>query len=133
VAADPNVPNGEVATVEHAAPLLTFGMEIVPVTPLGTGLTPGNAPGTGKPFGPTGAPGTVPSEEVAPSGGMTVPTWANAGLQHNKGQAAAAIKKGLMEHFSDNSGRMTWRAAAAAISKAAGTTVFFFMAALAHR
>src|SRR5882672_595403 len=75
-----------------------FGMAIVPVTPLGTGLTPGNAPGTGKPFGPTGAPGTVPSEEVAPIGGMTVPTWANAGLQHNKGQAAAVIKKGLMKH-----------------------------------
>jgi hypothetical protein len=92
VAGDPNVPNGEVATVEHAAPLLMFGMAIVPVTPLGTGLTPGIAPGTGKPFGPTGAPGTVPSEEVAPSGGMTVPTWANAGLQHSKGHAAAAIK-----------------------------------------
>jgi hypothetical protein len=98
VAGDPNVPNGEVATVEHAAPLLMFGMAIVPVTPLGTGLTPGNAPGTGKPFGPTGAPGTVPSEEVAPIGGMTVPTWANAGLQYNKGQAATAIKKGLMQH-----------------------------------
>jgi hypothetical protein len=36
VAADPKVPNGEVATVEHAAPLLVFGTVIVPVTPLGT-------------------------------------------------------------------------------------------------
>ena len=73
-----------------------FGMAIVPVTPLGTGLTPGDAPGTGKPFGPTGAPGTVPSEEVAPSEGVAVPTWANAGLQHNKGQAVATINNGLM-------------------------------------
>jgi hypothetical protein len=36
VAGDPNVPIGEVATVEHAAPLLALGMVIVPVTPLGT-------------------------------------------------------------------------------------------------
>jgi hypothetical protein len=92
VAGDPNVPNGEVATVEHAAPLLVLGMVIVPVMPLGTGLLPGDA-ASGKPFGPTDAPGTAPSEEVRPSGGMTVPTWANAGLQHSsKGQAAAAIK-----------------------------------------
>ena len=71
-------------------------MAIVPVTPLGAGLTPGNAPGTGKPFGPTGAPGAVPSEEVTPSGGMTVPTWANAGLQQIKGQAAT-INNGRMD------------------------------------
>jgi hypothetical protein len=72
-----------------------LGTAIVPVTPLGTGLTMGDAPSC-KPFGPTGAPGTVPSDEVTPSGGMAVPTWANAGLQHNKGQAAATINKGLM-------------------------------------
>jgi len=99
VAGDPNVPIGEVATVEHApAPLLALGTVTVPVTPLGTGLTVGEAPSC-KPFGPTGAPGTVPSEEVAPSGGVAVsglPTWANAGLQHNKGKAVAAIEKDLM-------------------------------------
>jgi hypothetical protein len=44
------------------------------------------------PVVPNAAPATVPNGEVAPSGGMTVPTWANAGPQHNKGQAAAAIK-----------------------------------------
>jgi hypothetical protein len=64
----------------------------VPVTPLGTGLTGDDAP-TARPFGPTGALG-VPSEEVAPSGGMTVPTWANAGLQHNK--AVANINNSLI-------------------------------------
>jgi hypothetical protein len=71
-------------------------MVIVPVTPLGTGLTVGTAP-TCKPFAPTGALGSVPSEEVTPSEGMTVPTWANAGLKHNKGQAAVTINNGLME------------------------------------
>ena len=84
-----------VPTVEHAVPLLVFGTSIVPVTPLGTGLTPGDAP-SGKPFAPTEAPGTIPSEEVAPSEGVAVPTWANAGLQHNKGQAVATINNGLM-------------------------------------
>jgi hypothetical protein len=52
VVGDPNVPSGEVATVEHAAPLLAFGTVIVPVKPLGTVLTPGDAP-SGKPLGPT--------------------------------------------------------------------------------
>ena len=79
-----------------------LGTAIVPVTPLGTGLTGVDTPGA-KPFVPTGALGSVPSDEVTPSGGMTVPTWANAGLQHNKGQAVAAIKKDLMERFSDKS------------------------------
>jgi hypothetical protein len=76
-------------------PLLVLGMVIVPVTPEGTGLTPGDASPVapiGMPVVPNAAPATVPNGEVAPSGGMTVPTWANAGLQHNKGQAAAAIK-----------------------------------------
>jgi hypothetical protein len=51
--------------------------------PLGTGLTGVNAPGA-KPLVPTGALGSVPSEEVTPSGGMTVPTWANAGPQQGQ-------------------------------------------------
>jgi hypothetical protein len=28
---------------------------------------------------------------------MTVPTWANAGLKHNNGQAVATINNGLIE------------------------------------
>ena len=107
-------------------------MAIVPVTPLGTGLTGLDTPGA-KPLVPTGALGSAPSEEVTPSGGMTVPTWANAGPPHNKGQAAAAIKQDRMEHFADKSGGIARRAAAnAAVSKPVGTTIFFFMAALAH-
>jgi hypothetical protein len=81
---DPNVPIGEVATVEHApAPLLVLGTVIVPITPLGTGLTVDEAPSC-KPFGPTGAPGTVPSEEVTPSGGVArvIPACAKAALWH---------------------------------------------------
>jgi hypothetical protein len=103
VAVDPYNPDGEIPTVEQAIPLLVLGTVIVPVTPLGIGLTSGEAPGGDKPFGPTGAPGTDPSEEVAPSGGVTMPTWANAGLQHSKGKAVTAIKRDLMEHFSDSS------------------------------
>jgi hypothetical protein len=131
VAGDPNVPNGEAATVEHAAPLLVLGMVIVPVTPLAIGLTPVDAPG-GKPFGPTGAPGAVPSEEVTPSAGVAVPTWANAGLQHNMGKAAATINNGLMEDFPDKSRRITQRACTA-VSKAAETMTFLFMAGFARR
>jgi hypothetical protein len=104
-------------------------MVTVPVTPLGTGLTVGDAP-TCKPFGPTGAPGTVPSEEVAPSGGISVPTCAKAGLPHNKGDAVATISNDLMEHFSDKSGRITQRASAgAAVSTAAEARASYFMTA----
>jgi hypothetical protein len=67
---------------------------------LGTGLTGVDKPGA-KPFVPTGALGSVPSEEVTPSGGMAVPTWANARPQHNRGKVAATIKNGLMEGLSD--------------------------------
>ena len=63
----------------------------MPVMPLGTGLTGVDTPGA-KPLVPTGALGSVPREEVMPRGGIAIPTWANAGLQHNKGRAAAAIK-----------------------------------------
>ena len=104
-----------------------LGTAIVPVTPLGTGLTGVDTPGA-RPFAPTGALGSVPSEEVTPSGGMTVPTWANAGLQHNKGQAAATIKNGLMEDLSDKRTGIVRRAAAStAVGKAAGAMTFFFM------
>jgi hypothetical protein len=82
-----------------------FGTVIVPVTPLVTGLTVGEAP-TCKPFGPTGAPGTAPSEEVTPSEGVTVPTWANAGLQPKKGSAVATISNRLMEGLPDKRTRL---------------------------
>jgi hypothetical protein len=97
VAGDPNVPIGEVARVEQApAPLLVLGTAIVPVMPLGTGVTVGDAP-TCRPLGPTGAPGTVPSEEVMPSEGMVVPTWANAGLQPSNDPTVAKINNGRIK------------------------------------
>ena len=100
----------------------------MPVTPLGTGLTGVDRPGA-KPFVPTGALGSVPSEEVTPSGGMTVPTWAKAGLQH-KGQAAATINNGLMEDLSDKRTRIVRRAGAStAVDEPAGSMTFIFIAA----
>jgi hypothetical protein len=103
-------------------------MVTVPVTPLGTGLTAADAPSC-KPFAPVAAPGTMPSDEVAPSDGMTVPTWANAGLQHTRGQAAATINKGLMEQ-SPIKGRIARRGCAGtAMGKAAETMGFLFIIA----
>jgi hypothetical protein len=117
-------------------PLLVLGMVIVPVTPEATGPTAGDASPVapiGMPVVPNDAPATVPNGEVAPIGGVTVPTWANAGPQHSKGHAAAARRKDLMEHFSDKSGWLTWRAAArTAVSRAAGMMDFFFTAGPAH-
>jgi len=88
VEGDPNVPSGEVATVEHAAPLLALGTVIVPVKPLGTMLTPDDA-FSGKPLGPTDSPGTIPNEEVTPGEGVAVvmPACAKAALWHNKDEA----------------------------------------------
>lgn len=125
---DPNVPIGEFAKVEHApAPLLLLGMVIVPVVPSGTGVTVGDTP-SWRPFGPTAAPGTIPSEEVALSGGVTVPTWANAGLPQNKDQAVTAIKNGLMGHCSDGSEGIAPRAATKiAVSPAVEATAFIFI------
>jgi hypothetical protein len=106
-----------------------LGTAIVPVTPLGTGLTGVDTPGA-KPFVPTGALGSVPSEEVTPSGGMSVPTWANAGPQHNRGKVAATNKNGLMEHLSDKRTRIVRRAGAStAVGKPAETVRFIFIAA----
>jgi hypothetical protein len=108
-----------------------LGTIIVPVTPFGTGVTVGDAPNC-RPFGPTGAPGTIPSEEVVPSEGMTVPTWANAGLQPSKGPTVAKIKNGRMKDSPVRAERLRSQrrraAASAAVSKAAEAMTLFFMA-----
>jgi hypothetical protein len=75
-----------------------LGTVIVPVTPFGTGVTVGDAPDC-RPFAPTGAPGTVPSDEVMPSEGIVVPTWANAGLKYRMGPTVATINNGRMKHL----------------------------------
>jgi hypothetical protein len=85
---DPNVPSGEVATLEHAAPLLALGTVIVPVKPLGAALTSGDAP-NGKPLGPTDSPGAIPNEEVTPgeAGAVVIPACGKAALWHNNDEA----------------------------------------------
>jgi hypothetical protein len=70
-----------------------LGTLIVPVTPPGTGLTDVDAPGA-RPLVPTGALGSVASEEVTPSGGMSVPTCASAGVLQHK--AVATINNDLI-------------------------------------
>jgi hypothetical protein len=103
-----------------------LGTAIVPVMPLGRGLTGVDTPGA-KPFVPTAALGSVPREEVTPSGGMTVPTWANAGPQHNS--VVATISNGFIgntpferkEYAGD-------RPQGTAVDKAAEAMAFIFMA-----
>jgi hypothetical protein len=79
------------------------GIAIVPVTPEGAGLTPGDAISVepkGIPVPPTDAPAPIPSGEVTPSEGVAVSgssIWANAGPAHNKDQAVATINNGLIE------------------------------------
>jgi hypothetical protein len=73
LAVDPNIDDGEVPTVEHAVPLAVLGTEIVPVTPVGTGLSPGEAISvepSGMPVGPTDVPALSASGEVTPGVGV---------------------------------------------------------------
>ena len=86
LAVDPNIPDGEVPEVEHVVPLLVLGIVIVPVTPVGIGLTPGEAISVepiGIPVGETDEPDEMPRGEVAPIVGVGVaipPTCAMATL-----------------------------------------------------
>src|SRR6202011_2784509 len=79
LAVDPNISEGGVAVVEHAVPLPVVGIVIVPVTPVGNGLSPGDvisvAP-NGIPAGELVEPVVMPSGEVAPiiGVGVTVPS-----------------------------------------------------------
>jgi hypothetical protein len=100
LAADPNIDDGAVPTVEHAVPLV--GMEIVPVASPGAGLTPGDAISvepSGMPVGETGEPvAAMPSGEVVPTVGVGVtmpPTCAIAALQTNSIEMIAAISDNL--------------------------------------
>jgi hypothetical protein len=68
MAVDPNNSEGEVATVEHAVPLLVVGMLIVPAKPKGAGLTPADVISVeprGMPVWETPEPAPKPSGEVA--------------------------------------------------------------------
>jgi hypothetical protein len=100
-AADPNVPDGEVAKVEHAVPLLVLGIVFAPATPLGTGLTPGDASSVapnGIPVGELAELVAMPSGEVSPivGVGVAVPTCAMATLQTKSAGRTAAINENLI-------------------------------------
>jgi hypothetical protein len=101
VAVDPNIPDGEVATVEHVVPLL--GNAIVPVTaPVGAGLIPGDVSSVaprGMPVGETIDPVPRPSGEVAPTVGVGLaipPTCAIAALQAKTAGSTATINENLI-------------------------------------
>jgi hypothetical protein len=86
--------------LEHAEVVVVM-LEGMPAEALG--LTPGVASSvapSGIPVAPTGALGPIPSGEVTPSvpgAPVIIPTWANAGLPHNRGSATAIIEKVLIE------------------------------------
>jgi hypothetical protein len=106
LAVDPNIPDGDIPALEHVVPLVVItpvvGIAIVPVTPVGSGLSPGDVSSvepSGVPAGPTDALAPNPNGEVAPTEGVAVigsSTWAKAGL-HSKDQATAKMKQVLME------------------------------------
>jgi hypothetical protein len=101
LAVDPNIVDGEVPTVEHAVPLLVLGIVIVPVTPVGAGLSPPeviSVDPSAIPVGPTDVPGPAPSGEVAPRVGVVgiVPTCAMAPLQA-KSAGSTAINANLID------------------------------------
>jgi len=106
LAVDPNISEGEVATVGQAVLLLVVGMVIVPVTPVGTGLTPGEVISVAPSGIPVGEPAAMPSGEVAPivGVGVTVPsncpsTCAIAALQTKSAGRTAATNENLIGIF----------------------------------
>jgi hypothetical protein len=79
LAVEPNSSEGEVATVGHAVLVVVVGIVIVPVTPVGSGLTPEeliSVEPSGIPVGEPAEPVAMPSGEVAPTMGVgvTVPS-----------------------------------------------------------
>ncbi|MGF6311670.1 hypothetical protein ABIB82_005667 [Bradyrhizobium sp. i1.8.4] len=101
LAVDPNIVDGEVPTVEHAVPLLVLGIAIVPVTPVGAGLSPPEAISVAPspiPLGPTVVPELASSGDVAPRVGVVgiVPTCAVASLQMRNVGSSTAINANLI-------------------------------------
>jgi hypothetical protein len=101
IALDPYISEGEVATVEHAVPLLVAGMEMVPAKPVGAGLTPADeisVEPNGIPVRELVEPIPMPSGEVAPIVGVGMTessTCAIAALQTNSAGKTAAITDSL--------------------------------------
>jgi hypothetical protein len=105
LALEPNISAGGVATVEHAVLLVVVGIVIVPVAPVGSGLSPGDVISvepSGIPVGETAEPIATPSGDVAPTVGVgvTVPTncpstCALAKLQTKSAGRIAAMNRTL--------------------------------------
>jgi len=103
---DPNISEGGVATVGHAVLAVVVGIVIVPVTPAGTGLRPGeviSVEPSGIPAGEPAEPVATPSGEVASivGVGLTVPsncppTCAIAALQKKSIGKAAPTNENLI-------------------------------------
>ena len=92
---------------------------------MGTGLSGVDTPGA-RPFVPIGALGSAPSEEVTPSEGMAVPTWANAGPQHSR--VVAAINNDLIgDPLSERKEYAAERSQGAAVDKAAEAMASIFI------
>jgi hypothetical protein len=89
--------------VEHV--VLLLGIEIVPVTPVGAGLMPGDAISVeprGMPVGETAEPVPKPSGEVAPmvGVGLAIPvTCAMAALQTKSAGMTAATSENRLDVF----------------------------------
>ena len=103
LAVDPNIDDGEVPTVEQFVPLAVLGIVIVPVTPVGAGLSPPemiSVDPSGIPVGPTGASGLTPSGDVAPRVGVVTiaPTCAMAPVE--------AKSAGSIARLSENANRI---------------------------
>ena len=106
VAADPNIVDGAVPTVEHTV------LPMMPVEGNGAGLTPGEvisvAP-NGMPVPPTGALGTMPSGDVAESEGVGITAACCAkAWPHSKAEAVVIIRKRFM--VLSSAGRVARRA-----------------------
>jgi hypothetical protein len=107
LAVEPNISKGETATVVHAVLVGAAGFVIVPVTPVGSGLTPGeviSVDPSGIPVGETPEPIATPSGDVAPivGVGVTVPlncpsTCATAKLLTRRAASAIAICASLID------------------------------------
>jgi hypothetical protein len=105
LALEPNISAGGVAIVEHAVLVVAVGIVIVPVTPVGSGLTPGeviSVEPSGIPVGEPAEPIATPSGEVAPTMGVgvTVPsncpsTCAMAELQTKSAGRITAMNETL--------------------------------------
>jgi hypothetical protein len=101
---DPNIPEGEVPAVEHVVSL--FGIEVVPVTPVGAGLTPGDAISVaprGIPVCGTAEPVPKPSGEVAAIVGvgpaMSLICAIAAALQTTSAERIATITDNLIRNL----------------------------------